>query len=817
MADPRHIRIFISAPNDIPDERAIALKVIDDLQYDPDLRRQFTRESITLDTILWEASSYDDTITPAPNAILPNQCDIVILVAWSHLGAPCAIEGESHSSSTAFVYHNAREIIKNQRPPHLLAYQRIRPPAIRLDNPQLIERFSQYRRAQLFFRDEFESVPPAERAGQFTQYTLPDEFRAQLDQQLRTLIATVIEDQSYVQRSPQPKPLPLWQGSPFPGLRAFQPKDASIFFGRGAETDKLAARVRDNQFVAVVGASSSGKSSLVGAGLIPRLRETATDHRWIPIPFTPDNLGVGNPFTALVTTLLRNPDVEGHKLAQRLYETPELLLNFCTHVLKRQPDSARLMLFIDQFEELFTTVDHDYRSPFIEAIMQAMQHPRVHVLVTVRSDFYGHCINVAPLAALLENSTFPLAAPTREALEAMIQRPADRAGLRFEGDLAARILQDTVEYPGSLALMAYTLGELYRRRADDYLTIQSYADLGGVQQAIEQQSVSTFNTMTDAQRAVMPHVFRELVAVKADGTVTRKRAAISHVVRDAHTQAFIGQMVKARLLSVNRGRNNQPYIEVAHESLLYSWDHLANWITETQAGYLHGNGGHSAIPQSTPQEAEHLSLDRRPSRRRMPSLRTQEDQWQSDLEESNRDRVRHTQELAQQHVENVKERARKKRETIEHIRRESEQRRLFGQTLAWEGIQEQTWHWIEVVIQRGSLEQAEVLSSLKKEAQTEVIETGPQELIRTLLHSSEYKERYFAAQKLTGKKQAIIILCLLQASEDDNEWVRQATVNALAGTHDPRVLPFLRQMTDDPHGDVSSTANAALAEWPEQV
>jgi hypothetical protein len=200
----------------------------------------------------------------------------------------------------------------------------------------------------------------------------------------------------------------------------------------------------------------------------------------------------------------------------------------------------------------------------------------------------------------------------------------------------------------------------------------------------------------------------------------------------------------------------------------------------------------------------------------LPTLWDREDEWQTGLDDSNPDRVRRTQELAQQHIDNVRERARKKRETLEHTRRESEQRRLLGQQLEWDGIQEQTWHWIDLVVRRGTLEQAEKLIALKKDAQADEIAPELQELIRTLLHNCEYKERYFAAQKLTGRSQPMLVLCLLQATEDDNEWVRQAVVNALATTNDPRVLPFIRAMTGDPHGDVSSTASAALAEWDEQ-
>lgn len=1062
---PRHIRFFISSPGDVPDERAIAHRVIEDLQYDPDLRDQ-----ISVEIVAWDkpgAPPMEANIPPQEainrGLMLPAECDVVIILFWTRMGTPCVLNGRQYQSGTEFEYRNAMAHAETHGTPRILVYRRIELSPIYLGDPQAMEKHNQFQRVKDFFNKEFQDNSGAIRGG-YNPYQTPDDFRVMLEDHLRHIAKQMLVEHRQDTALPEPQPLPLWEGSPFPGLRAFQPQDAPIFFGRSLETDKLTERVRSNQFVAVVGASGSGKSSLIGAGLIPRLRDTSGENSWIPIPFTPDNLGEGNPFASLATTLLRNSDAQEEQLAKRLHDTPGLLAHFCNHVLSRQPENTRLLLFIDQFEELFTTVDPQFRLPFIRAIIQTLKNDRVHIVITVRGDFYGNCVEVPELAGLLETSTFPLSVPQIGALAEMIRRPAARAGLSFEEGLAERILNDTGDNPGALALMAYALDELYRRRtAEGTLTFADYEDLGGVQGAIGRRSEETFRAMTEEQKAALPYVFRELVSVKDDGTVTRKRALIAHVVQDEHSQAFIAELTKARLLVVNRGRHNQPYVEIAHEALLNSWTRLANWITETQdelrllrqvrqaaeeweaAGYPDyylwqherlqpvyemqqhlnlefddivaafikpeadrlleefedllgvsprealyrqmnivdrltnigepavrsllvarrysaGPGVSNAIEKLIdsfdthivmkhlrqmldsgngwliwqarrfitdrgwlkrfPEEAERMKredLEReligllkreetpragespeRLKRRRqlleqeLAQLRArererdqvaqhqadlrqrrqtieieqlinaaetdlpheapvideppvdelstkeatpvieeppadetstkeapallleQENDKRAEVKKAHTDRLRRTQELAQKQLEAAQERERQRLAAIDHQKREHAQRRLLSNDLDWAEIEEQTQRWIEVEVRHGSLDKAERLSTLKRQAQSETLDPALQQAVRTLLHAADYRERYFAAQKLTGRRQASVILCLLQAAQDDNEWVRQATVNALSASDDTRVLPFIQAMTEDDHGDVSAAARAALANLIEQ-
>ncbi|MFC1959134.1 SUMF1/EgtB/PvdO family nonheme iron enzyme [Chloroflexota bacterium] len=385
-------------------------------------------------------------------------------------------------------------------------------------------------------------------------------------------------------------------------MRAFTPADAPIFFGRGRETDDLVKLLaNDSRFVAVVGASGSGKSSLVGAGLIPRLQDNAlpgskdwllpgyerdpsdaSKGKWTGPRFTPDELGTGDPFAAFATTLRELGVLDKATVAQ-LRDDPTLINDLCYAILKGKPDWVEVLFFIDQFEELFTSVHVAHRAAFADLLAQMARTDRLRLIVTMRADFYARCVEWPELNALVKTGTYPLSAPGLLALGVMITRPAARAGLQFEDGLPDRILTDTGSEPGALALMGYTLDELYQMCGEDcILSNAAYEMLGGVQGAIGTRAQNTFETLDEDTRAVLPQVFRRLVSVAEDGTATRQRAPLADVRFNAAAAQLVNAFVEARLLMAGRGPDGEPLVEVAHEALLRSWEQLKDWIDETR-------------------------------------------------------------------------------------------------------------------------------------------------------------------------------------------------------------------------------------------
>ena len=312
---------------------------------------------------------------------------------------------------------------------------------------------------------------------------------------------------------------PLGPGSPYPGLRHFSDKETAIFFGRGEEIRELLERLADplRRFIAVVGASGSGKSSLVMAGVIPRLPAG-----WIPVRFTPGGLG-DDPFLALAAKLessLESHGLTGRAIVDRLRARGDLdalaRLGSGPTVAGGRTAAVRRPV---------RGAVHAGRGRAPAALRRPVgsrrrKVRRVRTILTVRADFYPQCIDVG-LESLLRAGSYPLAAPKLRALLEMITGPAALAGLRFEDGLPGQLLEDTGQGPGVLALLAFALAELYRaRRPDGTLTKEAYERFGRVQGAISQRAEAIF-TALDARCS-------SRVRIGVPGTGQGRRAGRGH-------------------------------------------------------------------------------------------------------------------------------------------------------------------------------------------------------------------------------------------------------------------------------------------------
>jgi hypothetical protein len=611
-ATPRHLRIFLSSPGDVGDERQLAIKVMENLPYDPLLTNK-----VTIQVVAWDKPGQDTpllaTMTPqeAINRGLPkpSECQIVIVIFWSRMGTPLPFpeyqkeNGERYLSGTEWEYEDALHAAFVQGDyPQIIVYRRVQDPPFTVTDPAFTEKQQQYERVGQFFTTF--SNPDGSISRGYNQYNTPEDFREKLESHLKALIKRILEDLPAPDSDSSEHPLPLWEGSPFPGLRAFTPDDEPIFFGRGRQVDTLIDKVNANRVIAVFGASGSGKSSMVAAGLIPRLQANAIEgskdwllptmrdidgeRRWSGLRINPAAAG-DNPFAALATQLaplLQNPSPTPEQLAQELGGNPEHLDNRLVELLKDKPAWAKVLLFVDQFEELFTLVSERYRAPFVRMLENTASTGRARIVITVRADFFERMMNERPLLDLLENSTQPLAAPGPIALYEMIRKPADRANLDFEAGLIEKILEDTGQQPGALALLAYALDELYRARtADGRITFDSYQAVGGVRGAIARRAEVVLESLTASAQAALPALFRKLAEVNEDGLITR-RAVLEADVDDPAQRSLADALASARLLYLDRDEKKQPIFQVAHEALFTSWERLAR-ILDAELDFYH--------------------------------------------------------------------------------------------------------------------------------------------------------------------------------------------------------------------------------------
>ena len=312
----------------------------------------------------------------------------------------------------------------------------------------------------------------------------------------------------------------LLQVNPYKGLRAFGEADAADFFGREAATVRLQDAMASSRFVAVVGPSGSGKSSLVRAGLVPSLR---ADGAWVAT-MVPG----AHPFDQAENALLRFAPSSVTSLMDQMMSDDRGLARAVSRVLP--DDSAtELVLIVDQFEELFTHTDAETRSRFASALehLASDERCRARVLVTLRADFYDRPLTVPGLGELVRDHTVAMTPLDGDELERTITHPASRVGVSVEPELVAKLIADATTNPASLPLLQYSLTELYERRDGGHMTLAAYTELGGLAGAVAGRAEDLCASVADVED--VRRLFTRLVTPGEGTEDTRRRARRSEL------------------------------------------------------------------------------------------------------------------------------------------------------------------------------------------------------------------------------------------------------------------------------------------------
>jgi WD40 repeat protein/DNA-binding SARP family transcriptional activator/energy-coupling factor transporter ATP-binding protein EcfA2 len=375
--------------------------------------------------------------------------------------------------------------------------------------------------------------------------------------------------------------------NPYKGLRPFQEADAPDFFGRAHATQQLLARMAEpgwqSRFVAVVGPSGSGKSSLVRAGLLPALRGGALPGSagWFVVEMVPGS----HPFEELEAALLRIAVNPPSSLIQQLQRDEHGLRWAAERALPA--GDAELLLVVDQFEELFTLVeDEAQRTSFLAALHAAVTDPRsrVRVVLTLRADFYDRPLGYPGFGDLLGARTQALTPLSTAELEQAVREPAERVGVALEPRLAAEIVAEVLDQPGTLPLLQHALTELFERRQRAALTLQAYREVGGVAGALTRRAEALYEGLDGAGQAAARQLFLRLLTVGEGGAEdTRRRVLRAELpwleVGGEAIAAVVEAYGRHRLLAFDRDPLTRgPTVEVAHEALLREWGRLRGWI-----------------------------------------------------------------------------------------------------------------------------------------------------------------------------------------------------------------------------------------------
>ena len=411
-----------------------------------------------------------------------------------------------------------------------------------------------------------------------------------LEEEAQTL-AKLLDLAANVRREDAPTP----GLCPYKGLDYFDEADAELFVGREALTAQLVERVLSltssgeaikERFLAVVGASGSGKSSLVRAGLVPSLRWNKISADWQICVFTPTE----HPLESLSGALTQeaNSAAANPMLTDDMARDSRGLQIFADRRLGLKTVS-RLLLVVDQFEELFALCrSEEERTSFVENLLTAASEADgpIIVVIALRADFYAHCAGYARLREALSKQQQYIGAMTDDELRRAVEESAQRGRWEFEPGLVDQLLHDVGHEPGALPLLSHALLETWHRRRGRTMTLSGYASSHGVRGAIAETAEAVFtDQFTREQQAIARRIFLRLTELgdEASAGDTRRRATITELILKpedaATTHAVLKALADARLITTS-----EDSAEVAHEALIREWPTLRGWLEENREG-----------------------------------------------------------------------------------------------------------------------------------------------------------------------------------------------------------------------------------------
>ncbi|MFI8215762.1 hypothetical protein [Streptomyces sp. NPDC085932] len=359
---------------------------------------------------------------------------------------------------------------------------------------------------------------------------------------------------------------------PYAGLAAFREADAAYFFGREKLTAALVEHLKEKRLLVLFGASGSGKSSVLRAGVLPAFPDVPS------LVFTPGP----NPLEECAVRLAARAGTAPGPVHAGLTAEPRTFHRMVRQILAGQqqegPAADELLVVVDQFEEVFTLCrDVRERERFVTALVHAAQGPgsRTRVAIAVRSDFYTHCTRLPGLVDALPHAHRPVGPMTAEELRAAIVQPAARSRLTVESALLTTLTADAHGRPGALPLLSHALLETWRRRRGNALTLAGYRAAGGIEGALSQTAEEFHDALDDSRRRAARRLFLRLVALGEGTEDTKRRVPRQELDSGPDTAFVLEQATRARLLTADAG-----HVEITHEALIRCWPRLGAWLEE---------------------------------------------------------------------------------------------------------------------------------------------------------------------------------------------------------------------------------------------
>jgi WD40 repeat protein len=603
------LRIFISSPGDVAEERALSERVFQRLSTE-------FADRVTLEVVLWEHEPLFGHTGFQEQIERPSLCDLVVSILWSRLGTRLPSDfspsdGNAPPTGTEFEIRDALDAFQRFGKPNLLIYRKSAAPNVNLASNQAEERLRQFRLLEDFCRHTFYDQQGAVLVAHHV-YAESYEFERKLTEHVRKWLERQVGEASG---------RPRWtSGSPYRGLDVFEAEHKEIYFGRSEALSELTKRMRSTEtraldsasvtrFLLVQGMSGNGKSSLIRAGLLPLLEGRALEGigLWRHALIKPSDRSAKWPEAGVAGALaevliaalptLAETYLESRALADRLSQAPQESAARLDGYLAREAAQAglrseqiRLVLFVDQLEEIFAqSQSAPERSTFLGILQALAREGRIWIVATLRSDFAARLEEHTELVDLTrEGHVYLLASPHPDELADMICEPARAAGLEWaqrDGvSLDLAILREATANPESLPLLEYALDQLYERREGRRLTYVGYEALGGLKGGIAGTAERVMEKQGAAAVAALPKLFRNLASVDENGSATRRYAPLNDFAVDSPERKLLDALIARRLCVTDR-RGAEPIVSFAHEALILSWPRIQEWL-QVEAGLL---------------------------------------------------------------------------------------------------------------------------------------------------------------------------------------------------------------------------------------
>jgi WD40 repeat protein len=395
--------------------------------------------------------------------------------------------------------------------------------------------------------------------------------------------------------------MPDSASNPFVGLRPFESDESLLFFGRQEQTVELLERLNRNHFVAVTGSSGSGKSSILKAGLIPRLKAgylVNDSDKWVICSMKPGQSPVCNLADAILAQLNDAKNFTATGIQEKINEKG---VDAITDVLKLWNNDTNFFLLVDQFEELFRfsmdnadTTKKDEAIDFVNILLELSNQIdlSIYVVITMRSDFIGDCAQFYGLPEAMNQSQYIVPKLNRIQLETAIEGPVRLYNEKINPALTARLLNDAQTIKDELPLLQHALMRIWNyeksKDVNGELSVEDYESIGGLEKALSNHADEALSGMSEQELILTKKIFQALTAIDVNGRKIRRPARLSEL--EAITGADRGKLLSIinrfiednrSFLIINKSENtNDLLIDISHESLIRQWGKLSAWVDE---------------------------------------------------------------------------------------------------------------------------------------------------------------------------------------------------------------------------------------------